>query len=503
MFVLGTAAKIVIGAYLLFLVVKNTSKNMNKKEVIVLSSGDEMENVPPEIEADIKPNVKELQSKKGSNGCLAYLITWSQAKLLTCHTRERFAEIVTTEFNAVKNDNVVQHWACCVENHTMKGVHFHLAVKLNKRRRFAEVRNNIKKKFDIEVDFCEWKTVYYDCFTYVTKHDVHYVTSENHPSLENSPLTKKAIMARKNSHYKENTPTDFGPSKTKKTFKHPRMDMNTFYQVVIANNIHTDLDVCALAKKQFDQGKYDLHQFVMSRPQRTRIELINTAWLIEGSPEMLVRKNKSRIELLHEAKEGPHKEGCDGDWLNAAYEVLINNDINIQQFASDIKELLIHGRGKGRCLMICGESNRGKTFILKPLEEIYTTFLCPSDNKFNWVGANNKEVVFLNDLNYSEEGVMKWMTFLNLLEGAAVHISTPKNFHPEDVLWKELNPIFATCLAPIVRIAGGTIDHKQTQMMTNRWKIYHFTQEIKNVVRYPNCGKCFAELLLRETASEE
>ena len=50
--------------------------------------------------------------------------------------------------------------------------------------------------------------------------------------------------------------------------------------------------------------------------------------------------------------------------------------------------------------------------------------------------------MFLNDLKYSEEKVMDWMSFLNLLEGAPIHISVPKNHLSKDKLWTELTPIF-------------------------------------------------------------
>ena len=148
--------------------------------------------------------------------------------------------------------------------------------------------------------------------------------------------------------------------------------------------------------------------------------------------------------------------------------------------------------------MICGESNCAKSFVLMPLREIYNAFLCPSSNKFNWVGANQKDVVLLNDLNYNEEDVMKWMPFLNLLEGVPIHISVPKNHFAEDILWKELTPIFAICLAPIVKVDGNTINRQQTKMMDNRWKCYFFKHvfQQEDIVEYPECGKCFANLIL-------
>ena len=149
----------------------------------------------------------------------------------------------------------------------------------------------------------------------------------------------------------------------------------------------------------------------MAKSERQQVEIIKTAWKIEESVQKLERSEKTCMQLLQDAKKGPHKSLCTGDWLKAAKQLLELNNVNIQQFTRDIRELIEHGRGKGRCIMICGESNCGKSFILMPLTEIYDTFLCPSNNKFNWVGANTKDVVLLNDLNYSEEAVMKWMPF--------------------------------------------------------------------------------------------
>ena len=93
---------------------------------------------------------------------------------------------------------------------------------------------------------------------------------------------------------------------------------------------------------------------------------------------------------------------------------------------------------------------------------------------------------------------MKWMALLNLLEGVPITYQRIKNHSAEDILWKELAPIFATCLAPIVWIVGGTINCQQTAMIDNMWKFYHFTHvfEEKDIVKYHECGKCFAKLIL-------
>lgn len=447
-----------------------------------------------ESESEVFEQMETPPKRSSNNGKFVYLVTYSQADLIKCPSRERFAEIVSSEFNAVKEDDVVEEWACAIENHKRHGVHYHLSIKLQQRRRFKQVRNNIKLKFDIDLDFKEWTTFYYDCFTYVKKQDKFYITSPNHTPLDNSPVTKGAVAAKRTS----NSHDIAVPGPSSKRSKPSRMDLEHFYKIVIANNIRNDLGLCVLAKRQLAEGKSDLHKFILSKPERQRVEIIKTAWKIEESVAKLDRKKQSRLEILRQAKLGEHKAGCTGEWVGAAHQVLDLNNIYVGKFAEDVRNLLENGRGKGRNIMITGESNCAKSFILMPLTEIYNTFMCPSSNKFNWVGANEKEVVLLNDLNYSEEGVMKWMTFLNLLEGAPVHISVPKNHFAEDVLWTELTPIFATCLAPIVRIIGGSIHRQQTKMMDNRWKFYEFKHvfDEEDTVTYPNCGKCFAEFIL-------
>lgn len=124
--------------------------------------------------------------------------------------------------------------------------------------------------------------------------------------------------------------------------------------------------------------------------------------------------------------------------------------------------------------------------------------MCPSNNKFNWVGAWEKEVIFLNDLNYSEINTMEWGNFLNLLEGAPVSIGVPKNHFANDAVWTQLTPIFATAARPITRISGNVIDTAQTQMMAERWKLYNFTYEFKTDIRIRQepCVRCFARLIL-------
>lgn len=62
------------------------------------------------------------------------------------------------------------------------------------------------------------------------------------------------------------------------------------------------------------------------------------------------------------------------------------------------------------------DTNCGKTFLLKPLEIIFRTFTNPANAKYAWVGADQAEVIALQDFHWSSE-LICWKNLLILLEG--------------------------------------------------------------------------------------
>ena len=87
----------------------------------------------------------------------------------------------------------------------------------------------------------------------------------------------------------------------------------------------------------------------------------------------LDRSRKTCLELLTEAAEGECVDGCEGNWLRLAEEVLTTNIIELTEFATAVYNLLDKGRGKYRNVMLTGPANCGKTFYWNPL----TTYITP------------------------------------------------------------------------------------------------------------------------------
>ena len=92
-----------------------------------------------------------------------------------------------------------------------------------------------------------------------------------------------------------------------------------------------------------------------------------------------------------------------------------------------------------RNVMITGPASCGKSFMLKPLEiiygdllEIYNAFSNQVNDNYAWVGADNAEVIILQDFRWGSE-LICWKDLLLPLEGEPVKLPSPKNQFATDV----------------------------------------------------------------------
>lgn len=109
----------------------------------------------------------------------------------------------------------------------------------------------------------------------------------------------------------------------------------------------------------------------------------------------------------------------------AQNEILDKNGISPVFFSTAVKESLLKGSGKNRNLLITGNANCGKTFLLNPLTVIYDTFCNPATGSFASVGVDKAECIFLNDFRWCSQ-LIPWHDLLLMLEGHVVHLPAPK-----------------------------------------------------------------------------
>ena len=130
---------------------------------------------------------------------LVYIITYSRADTVKFPTRESFGEAVLEAWKFCGIN--ILHWVVCIEAHAnadchsddqVNKYHFHMAVKLDKRGRWLQVKKYLNDKF---------------AYKYVTKEDSEAVHSSGHPDLTTAPKTEAAIACKKRKDKKDSRAT--------------------------------------------------------------------------------------------------------------------------------------------------------------------------------------------------------------------------------------------------------------------------------------------------------
>ena len=444
---------------------------------------------------------KELSSRAVRK---TYLITYSEANYRKFPTREAVARAVLESFSGSESKVKVKHWVCSKEPHEKtSGFHYHMAVKFDGNRRWKTAKNFLLDNYDISVHFSEEHDNYFTAYCYAIKYDKEALHSENHPDLmtASNPKTGKAIASwRRASKEKRSEKEDaIGAEKAvssskRKPMKRVRLTNLDVSSSIVEKEVKTITELMTLAKEQSDEGKTD----ILRKGQKGLSELIDSTWKMHMAPAAVKRQNAPWMHLIEKSLKEQCVEGRQSLWFKCAVEVLKNNDVNRFVFAAAIRELLKKRRGKNRNVIIVGPANCGKTFLLNPLNKIFSTFTNPATTSYAWVGAELAEVIFLNDFRWTPE-ILAWKDFLLLLEGQTLHLATPKSHFAKDILFDRDTPIFATSKEPIEFVGKrGAVDEKETEMMNVRWNIFSFKHQIskKDQKDLLPCARCFAQLVM-------
>ena len=107
--------------------------------------------------------------------------------------------------------------------------------------------------------------------------------------------------------------------------------------------------------------------------------------------------------------------------MEIAKETLRNNWIDYDEFSRSLYFALRDGREKHLNIMLYGPADCGKSILLDPICDILPgVFTNPANSTFGWMGVENSNLIFFNDLRWapkSKGGDIDWDDFLNLLEG--------------------------------------------------------------------------------------
>lgn len=138
--------------------------------------------------------------------------------------------------------------------------------------------------------------------------------------------------------------------------------------------------------------------------------------------------------------------------VEAAHLVLANQEITPKVFCRALYEALSKWQGKFCNIYVHGSSNCGRSFILSPLKVIFNTFSNPAMGSFAWIGAEQAEVIFLNDFRLDPK-LIAWADLSQTLEGDVVHHPAPKTFCQRDLELTVDTHFFTMADTPIVLIS--------------------------------------------------
>ena len=446
--------------------------------------------------------------------CRTYLLTYSQADKKIVPSKESFADIILNGFSTGNSKVVVEHWAVCVEPHAVGGgKHYHMSLKLSGTRRWRAVHHYIYRCYKISVNFSTNTCGYLAAYRYVCKEKEYrdVLHSNPHPNLREaaSPPAKKAFKAyseaartRRLSQEQQRSEGEVS-TPAPKPAKRQRLTDTNVTKFVIENNIKSATELMAVANEREGEGQDDLFDFVVKKKSEKNIEdFVTLAWKISSAPKERERsQNVDRLALVIQRQKENCADGCNGEWFACAREVLRNNSINAYVYADALRQCLDKGRKKNNNILLVGPTNCGKSFLLNPVELLFRKcFANPATGRYAWVGLDECDVAYLNDLRWSSELIV-WNDFLLLLEGQTVHLPRPKNMFATDMLITRENtlPILSTSKDAIEYIGKYNVrDQKETDMMSTRWKMFTFTHQIEqaNIKDIAPCVRCFCTLVI-------
>ena len=156
-------------------------------------------------------------------------------------------------------------------------------------------------------------------------------------------------------------------------------------------------------------------------------EVLGTVWEMEGDD---LEPTGCRVQaLLSAARSMPCT--CGGQWQRAADRLMDIQGLDSVAVRSAIVRALRWGRHKGVNVLIVGEPDGGKSFILKPLGNIFKTFIRRGQNEtFSLQGIHGSEICLLQDVRYETFG-LPWDDWLAWGEGEKLTIRLPRNHFTE------------------------------------------------------------------------
>jgi hypothetical protein len=249
-----------------------------------------------------------------------------------------------------------------------------------------------------------------------------------------------------------------------------------------------------------------LYNTVLKMGRQRAADFVAWVWQMNGG------QSAPTVDRLRKLQEHAQTSQCTcgGQWCMAAAQILNLQGVNSIDFRNAVLRALRFGRCKQVNVLIVGEPDSGKSYLLKPLAKMFATFEARGQReRFPLQGLHDAEICVLQDVRYESFGLC-WDDWLRWGEGDTVMVNLPRSTPgAKSSAYKGTAPLFATMADmfsfPLTeaRRSMRCVERENVQFRS-RWCIFNFRQGIpkaqRNITLSP-CCRCAAAWYL-ETKAE-
>ena len=375
------------------------------------------------------------------------------------------------------------------EAHADGTTHFHVAVLLSRRMKFAAAKRTLRNRHKLVAHFsCShtlwWSALRY-CVSTTTKKPavdegrlVWTAEGETCDPVEESREPYNAAGSRKKREKDDNKELAQG--------KPCRFTKSDFNSLVISKGLVKKNQVIRYVQ---EHGTEAMRTFVTNH-QRKLNELLEEAVEWNDAPRVAAEEDLTDWALLCLASESSCCHGDDCPYRIAIEEILDKNaeSFDRRHLAASLRKIILSGPGKdSRVPFLVGCTNSGKSTVVDSFDDLYgaaKVFHLPAmtDGKYalsNW--KKSKRFVYWDECDpvaFADEGVISTTTFKKAFGGQYFEIQVTQSLNDgnQDFRWKQ-GAVFTNKEEGLWRTTEN-VSAEDLRHLKSRVEMFRFTHQL-------------------------
>ena len=423
-------------------------------------------------------------------------------------SRQDFAEIILLAYKKTNAARKVVRWCVVLE---WPGPHFHMSVNTDQAVGFGSIADWLRKHKRLFVHFRSHPN-YARALLYQirpTKHkpysqlDKEPLFSPGHKPLpEAARIPTRSVKASAASVLKRQYPDKAqGPIFSKKDVaeeekRKRRIPPEAKVALAVRVGIVTTGDELLVHAEDLMLNMDD-NSLTRYLAGKNAEKIVKDEIFKMNARKRIERTKLSKIQILELARK--EQCVCSGEWIPSLWDLCKRSKQDPMEVGAAIYDALLRGAGKGRAVLLHGDTTSGKSWILDPLGLIFFAHDTPDllGTQKPILGFQKFEIALWQEFRWEEKGHLSWTNFFKLLGGEVVTIGEALNQSAEHTVFKVIQAMFmsSNTIPGFERQASNQADLNALMM---RYKLFLFNGTIpKEKLRsIPACKCCFAKWVL-------